>query len=180
MSNHLKSGYDNLLDVSTEGLAALIIEGQTLQHKLTEEERVIREDISLTNSSLSRHLRRIHRQSAKQSQYDLAIKLILAKRFGALHGWRYTTKLFGLDDLIGRKVRRRCYTQPIDHPYYYRELDKPYRAAAIAGHEYNWPHNRTLHQKGFDAEIITDFPSWHYPEHCSLILITPTDINGDI
>jgi hypothetical protein len=63
----------------------------------------------------------------------------LAIDFGNRHGWRLSSSDFDLEAL-GRPPRyRRTYSfdsDTLDHPFFYREREQPYRPAGIAAHLY--------------------------------------------
>jgi hypothetical protein len=63
----------------------------------------------------------------------------------------------------------------LDHPFYYREPNRPWRPAAIATHLYDWPSYRDkvadlARRFDISAEPVSDFPSWWFPGWTTLVL----------
>lgn len=166
MSNRIAKTFHHLLDLPTDDLADLIVEGQELQHEWAQQRG------ELTD----KERRQIFMRSAGRSHHDATCKTILAERFGVQRGWKLATTPFGLDDLVHRRPQRIDHKQVIDHPYYYRTPKRPYRPAAIIGHEYHWEHGSIYYGEGYKAEIVDDYPAWHWPGHCTLVLVTPIDL----
>ena len=117
---------------------------------------------------------------------DSEIKQVLAGEFGRRYGWKLSRSCFGLKTLSGRL--RHCVHDyasgdalAIDHPYFYRDPVRPYRAAALAVHLYNWPDvqpevEAICERSALTFEHITHFPSWWYPGHTELILYRPATV----
>ncbi len=112
----------------------------------------------------------------------------LATAFGQLHGWALSPTRFTLTQLAqqSNQRRHRYVDDPngvMDHPYYYRETQRPYRPAGLAAHLYNWPycgpHVEFYCLKiGLRYESIIDFPSWWVPGQTTLILYTPRPVQA--
>ena len=110
----------------------------------------------------------------------------LAVTFGERHGWKLSDKAFALDELGPKHDREGSsswWNMPgmyspglLDHPYYYREQQSPYRPAAIVAHNYK---RGTASEAelfyvaagfGIDIEEVSDFPSWYYPGATKLVV----------
>ncbi len=123
-----------------------------------------------------------------------------ARAFGKARGWRVTDRWFSLSVLARRKVhnpREGWHHTPtsghwsyrlFDHAYYFREVGRPGRAAAIVSHPYNF--SCSPGDDGFSMEQaaeavgpqikITNFgreKSWWYPGWSTLLLFEP--VEGD-
>ena len=125
---------------------------------------------------------------------------LLAQRFAARHGWKYTKKRFSLVDLWARptgddgdadfnssETTGRSYDpSPIANPYFF--TDRAGRAVAIAAHlpNYNFNEKKAAEYRelatawGLTVSVITDFPSWYYPGETTLVLWTRgEDLDGE-
>jgi hypothetical protein len=98
----------------------------------------------------------------------------LAAEFGNRFGWKPSHADFPLGKLSPQRVGERSdwWNDPyqrrneyIDHPYYFRHPERPYRPAGIAAHQYDGFNDRIeafADKLGIIAEPISDFPSWWY------------------
>jgi hypothetical protein len=125
-------------------------------------------------------------QSRGTSAGDEA-KRMLAEEFGRRHGWKRSRAWFCLGQLARQSNQRkdqegfdegRFHHMMLDHSYYYRETNRPYRPAAIAVHLYDWPADKLdieniCRRLGLRCEAVMDFPSWWYPGETHLIVYTP-------
>ena len=113
----------------------------------------------------------------------VVIQKKLAKEFANRQPWAATQRGFTLAQLGRRSNRSQrgdwgCSTRVADHPYFYRELERPYKPAAIAAHLYDWPDQEVdvkeaVQEFGLSYRVVRDFPSWWYPGETTLILYTP-------
>ena len=104
---------------------------------------------------------------------------ILAEEFGRLHGWQRSKHGFNLHQLSNGKCSAKIpglmwSWEPIDHPYLYREREKPYRPSALVVHLYgdgsNWKLEEFCSYYGLHYRIVDDFPSWWNPGNTTLIV----------
>lgn len=119
----------------------------------------------------------------------------LAEEFGRRHGWRLLRRCrFQLGQLARRSnhVTKQEAWQPVygkwpltDHAYYYREIERPWRPAAIAAHVYDGAYEPRQEEiaafaaeHGLSARVVDGFPSWWFPGRTVLVLYTPADRNG--
>jgi len=127
----------------------------------------------------------------------------LAIEFGRRNGWSRAKSQFSIEALAGRKSRGGSrgrestflgeHHELFDHFYCYREMQHPFRAAAVVAHLYGalpgtsaaatYP-NLVFSQKELDEKAAkarglglaltwTQFPSWWSPGSTTLVLYTP-------
>lgn len=176
MSCYIKAEHQHLLEMTNSALVEQIFIGQQMQQILSKHEDEVRLqqlEQSKPQIALTNELQAIRREMTRRGQHDATAKRILAERFGELHDWHLAFKPFSLDDLANRSTQSNFKGSPGDHPYYYRKKAKPYRASAIALHEYNWEQTELAAHNGLRTQTVTDFPSWWYPGRTTLVLITP-------
>lgn len=116
------------------------------------------------------------------------IRSQLAAEFGRRHQWMRAKRDFSIEVLAGRlhhsgldyarQASFGCHYDLFDHPYCYRDVARPYRAAAVVAHLYNnsaeKPGNLSVLAGQLGLTVSwPDFPSWWYPGRTHLVLVTP-------
>jgi hypothetical protein len=101
---------------------------------------------------------RPHRREVRRLWLQLReVERSLAGAFGRRHGWQLSERGFDCETLVRRQVSGPGILphgvgrimSPWDHPYWYRETIRPYRAAAVAAHPY-----------GIDGERAEELMAW--------------------
>lgn len=113
-----------------------------------------------------------------------ALKGWMADEFGRVRGWRQSRSGFDVAVLAAGKMnsggRRSYYGWPhkfSDHRCYFRWPDR--RAAAVVGQPYALTADTRRDAEhwaaanGLRVSFPTDFPSWWYPGHSTLVLFEP-------
>jgi hypothetical protein len=129
----------------------------------------------------------------EESRRKVQLMLEAATAFGALNEWRMAPHAFSLTALRDHKVRdAQCggvfngYDAGfVDHPQWFREIKRPYRAAAIVAHLYgpgdvsDWAASARVDmgtwaaRNGLTAHVPTDtWASWYFPGVCLLVVYT--------
>jgi hypothetical protein len=123
-------------------------------------------------------------------QQTMALRACAANAFATLNGWRRTRRAFRADTLARHgchdaSSRWGCPSWPhalFDHPVYFRELQRPYRAAAVIGQPYGTS-LETARELAAELGLIVHAPpnltaSWWYPGHARLFVVTRPDVSS--
>jgi len=107
-----------------------------------------------------------------------------AKAFADRNGWRVSRR-FMLETLIKGRVRDGWKLENasiwqrdlFDHPEFFRENQRPYRAVAIVGQPYSHVKIETARERARELGLDLYVPpkvnaSWHYPNHTRFFCIT--------
>jgi hypothetical protein len=130
--------------------------------------------------------------SAISASEFLSLQNSLAAEFGRRRGWRLSASSFTIRALAKRQAPGSRTIESLDqdlfdHPYYYRESQRPFRAAALVAHVYDVPKTSDpvarlkaitnlatkADRLGLELEATDSFPSWHYPGWTTLLIYTP-------
>jgi hypothetical protein len=149
--------------------------------KMMDSDRVIAELMANTKG---------HHSRIKILQHEVAIlQKLLATEFGSRYNWKLTRTWIHPGQLGRRSNQQRntetfevfgSHASVLDHPFYFRERQRPYHPAAIAVHLYDWPHVTDLAEElcfryriGYQLGNDLCFPSWWYPGRTTLLVYTP-------
>ncbi len=142
-------------------------------------------------NAIFRNRQRLESREARLARQKLReLQTAVAREFASLNGWQPTRREFSLETLRDHKMHggggyenwRPLPHEFFDHPEFFRDREKPYRAAAIVAH--NYPNRETSDEQAaaeqvFAAEhgLVAHHPpnprtSWYYPGSTRLVCFT--------